>query len=71
MSPHEIETGVNVRERYDGTSVTCRYEVDVRLPSGTGGGAIKMSAYEALRGRCRRAALDELSRLLAPGGDAE
>jgi len=71
VRPHEIETGVNVRERYDGESVACRYEVDVKLPAGTGGGAITMSAYEALRDRCREAALAKLSPLLAPGGDAE
>lgn len=71
MSPHEIELGVNFRERYDGESVVCRYEVDVKLPAGTGGGAIAMSAYEALRDRCRRAALDELSRMIARGGGAE
>lgn len=68
MSPHEIETGINVRERYDGTSVTCRYAVDVKLPAGTGDGAIVMSTYEAMRDRCRRAALDELSRMIARGG---
>ena len=68
MSPHEIETGVNARERYDGTYVACRYAVDVKLPAGTGGGSIGTSAYEALRDRCRRAALDELSRMVARGG---
>lgn len=71
MRLHEIETGVNVRERYDGESVACHYEVDVKLPAGTGGCAITMSAYEALRDSCRRAALDELSRMIARGGGAE
>lgn len=71
MSPHEIELGVNFRERYDGTHVTCRYEVDVRLPAHTANGAIQTAAYESLRDRCREVALAKLSRLLAPGGDAE
>lgn len=69
MSPHEIELGVNFRERYDGESVVCRYEVDVRLPTHTANGAIQAAAYESLRDRCREAALAELSRLIAPGGD--
>ena len=71
MSPHEIEAGVNVRERYDGTNVTCRYEVDVKLPAHNANGAIQTAVYERLRDRCREAALANLSRLLAPGGDAE
>lgn len=71
MSPHEIELGVNFRERYDGESVVCRYEVDVRLPTHTANGAIRTDAYEGLRDRCREAALAELSRLIAPGGGGD
>lgn len=71
MSPHEIETGINVRERYDGTSVTCRYAVDVKVPAHTPNGVIRTTDYEDLRDRCREAALAELSRLLEPGGGAE
>lgn len=71
MIPHEIETGVDARERYDGTYVTCRYEVDVRLPAHTASGAIQTDVYKVLRDCCREAALAKLSPLLAPGGDAE
>lgn len=71
MIPHEIETGVDARERYDGASVTCRYAVDVKVPAHTPNGVIRTTDYEDLRDRCREVALAELSRLLAPGGDAE
>ena len=71
MSPHEIETGINARERYDGTHVTCRYEVDVRLPAHTANGAIQTDVYKVLLDCCREAALAALSRLLEPGGGAE
>lgn len=69
MSPHEIETGVDARERYDGTYVTCRYAVDVKLPAHTANGVIQTDVYKVLRDCCRDAALAELRRLLAPGGD--
>ena len=71
MSPREIETGLNARERYDGTYVACRYEVDVKLPAHTANGVIQTAVYEELRDRCREAALAALSRLLEPGGGAE
>lgn len=71
MSPHEIETGVDARERYDGTYVTCRYAVDVKLPAHTANGVIQTDVYKVLRDCCRETALAELSRLLAPGGDRD
>lgn len=70
MSPHEIEVGTNVRERFDGSSVTCRYEVDVRLPADAKGAAA-VEAYKTLRDVARGVALERLSRLLEPGGGAE
>lgn len=71
MSPCEIETGIDARERYDGTSVICRYAVDVKVPAHTPNKAIRTADYEDLRDRCRETALAELRRLLAPGGDCD